>query len=140
MYKSYFFAHKIAKTLEKSGFFAGGSKLTTRNGASSRTRTYDPTLAVPESCYPLGARATFDRGANPFSLHHPPGALGGVAVNSRNASAKTQNRNFRSYIKQQNKSGHPFGMSALVLGPPPKFEPHIKSQYCTCYMGDRTIV
>ena len=55
-------------------------------GASSRTRTYDPTLAVPESCYPLGARATFDRGANPFSLHHPPGALGGVAVNSRNAA------------------------------------------------------
>ena len=81
------------------------------------------TLAVPESCYPLGARATFDRGANPFSLHHPPGALGGVAVNSRNASAETQNRNFRSYIKQQNKSGHPFGMSAIVLAFMGKFEP-----------------
>jgi len=54
------------------------------------------TLAVPESCFLLGAQATFDRGANPASLSHPPGALGGVADNSRDASAETQSHSFRS--------------------------------------------
>lgn len=34
--KVLYFAHKIAKALEKSRVFAGGSKLTTRNGSSCR--------------------------------------------------------------------------------------------------------
>ena len=32
-------------------------------------------LAVPKSCYPLGARATFDRGASLRSLYPPPAAV-----------------------------------------------------------------
>ena len=41
-----------------------------------------PTLAVPKSCYPLGARATFDRGAFSRSLFLPPEAVTLKAVNS----------------------------------------------------------
>ena len=40
-------------------------------------------LAVPKSCGQLGAPATFDRGANPYSLFLPPAALICVADNSR---------------------------------------------------------
>jgi len=34
-----------------------------------------PSWHVPKSCFPLVARATFDRGASFCSLLHPPGAL-----------------------------------------------------------------
>ena len=41
------------------------------------------TLAVPESCFLLGAQATFDRGANPPFLFRPPDAVGLAQDNSR---------------------------------------------------------
>ena len=65
------------------------------------------TLAVPKSCFPLVAWATFDRGAIPFSLYPPPAAVGGDAVNSRRGCRNKVLQN-QILLKMPTKN-HPFG-------------------------------